>query len=70
MLVDRTPHMPEAESLALPLRGPKHAPVARFRVLLLVVPCEHRAGLRHDDCFPRARQKRRTGDGPSPLDGL
>jgi hypothetical protein len=37
MLVDRAPLMPEAESLALPLRGPKHAPVARFRVLLLVV---------------------------------
>jgi hypothetical protein len=31
------PLMPEAESLALPLRGPKHAPVARSRVLLLVV---------------------------------
>jgi hypothetical protein len=44
MLVDRTPHMPEAESLAPPLRGPKHAPVARFGVLLLVVRSE-RLGL-------------------------
>jgi hypothetical protein len=37
MIVDRTPLMPEAESLAPPLRGPKHAPFARFRVLAPVV---------------------------------
>jgi hypothetical protein len=37
MIVDRAPLTPEAESLAPPLRGPKHAPFARFRVLLLVV---------------------------------
>jgi len=29
--------MPQTESLALPLREAKHAPVARFRVLLLAV---------------------------------
>jgi hypothetical protein len=61
MLVDRAPLMAEAESLALPLRGPKHAPVARFRVLLLVVRSEHRAGQGRSGA---------TGDGPSPLDGL
>jgi len=37
MIVDCVPLTPEAESLAPPLRGPKHAPFARFRVLLLVV---------------------------------
>jgi hypothetical protein len=35
--VDRAPLTPETESLAPPLHGPKHAPFARFRVLLLVV---------------------------------
>jgi hypothetical protein len=37
MIVDRAPLTPEAESLAPLLRGPRHAPFARFRVPLLVV---------------------------------
>jgi hypothetical protein len=45
MLVDRAPLMPETESLALPFREAKHVPIARFRVLPLIVLAAVRPGV-------------------------